>query len=400
MKYLITLLIFIFGLNIISWLSITNQFSIDAATFDAPLLPESDNLYNLGSSASNQRWQNGFLSGNLTTAGNISIGTTTISEKLTVIDGNISNINNIPVRIGKITLPLGENMESGGSIAISGRYAYILAKTSSGNPNIVVVIDISNPSNPARVGAVTLNLGENYGESIVVAGRYVYVLTYTNPTKIVVVDISNPSNPTRMGAVTLSSGEDYGRSIAVSGRYAYISTNTIPTRVVIIDISNPSAPVRIGAVTLAGGENNGLSIAVSGRYAYITTDTTPARVVVVDISNPSNPIIVSAVTLGSGEDYGYSIAVSGRYAYITTNTTPARVVVINIKGLEAVSANIHSLEAGNLQVRNDIIAQGQLQITGGINVGTGGIFSAGPISVSIATTRQTNAMSGYFQATR
>src|SRR3989338_268653 len=60
-----------------------------AATFDAPLLPGSDNQYNLGYiGLPDQRWKNGFLSGNLTT-NNTSIGTTTISEKLTVVDGNI-----------------------------------------------------------------------------------------------------------------------------------------------------------------------------------------------------------------------------------------------------------------------------------------------------------------------
>ena len=42
----------------------------------------------------------------------------------------------------------------------------------------------------------------------------------------------------------------------------------------------------------------------------------------------------------------------------------------------------HSLEAGNLQVRNDVIAQGQLQVIGGINVGTGGIFTDGNVGVS------------------
>jgi hypothetical protein len=37
----------------------------------------------------------------------------------------------------------------------------------------------------------------------------------------------------------------------------------------------------------------------------------------------------------------------------------------------------HSLEAGSLQVRNDIIAQGQLQVRGGANIGSGGLFSDG-----------------------
>ncbi len=42
----------------------------------------------------------------------------------------------------------------------------------------------------------------------------------------------------------------------------------------------------------------------------------------------------------------------------------------------------HSLEAGNLQVRNDIVAQGQLQVAGGVNVGADGLFSAGNVGIS------------------
>ena len=42
---------------------------------------------------------------------------------------------------------------------------------------------------------------------------------------------------------------------------------------------------------------------------------------------------------------------------------------------------MQSLEAGNLQVRNDILAQGQLQVTGGVNIGKGGLFTDGRLTV-------------------
>ena len=56
--------------------------------------------------------------------------------------------------------------------------------------------------------------------------------------------------------------------------------------------------------------------------------------------------------------------------------------VIDVSGAEVPSLVAHSLEAGNLQVRNDMIAQGQLQVTGGINVGAGGLFSDGNVGIS------------------
>jgi hypothetical protein len=103
--------------------------------------------------------------------------------------------------------------------------------------------------------------------------------------------------------------------------------------------------------------------------------------VVVDISNPASPARVGAVTLATGEDGGNSIAVSGRYAYISTNTAPARVVVVDIRGTETSSLMAHSLEAGSLQVRKDLTVYDHLMVGGGINVGPGGIYSAGPLSL-------------------
>ena len=56
--------------------------------------------------------------------------------------------------------------------------------------------------------------------------------------------------------------------------------------------------------------------------------------------------------------------------------------MIDISGAEVTSLIAHSLEAGNLQVRNNMIAQGQLQVSGGLNVGAGGIFSDGNVGIS------------------
>lgn len=55
--------------------------------------------------------------------------------------------------------------------------------------------------------------------------------------------------------------------------------------------------------------------------------------------------------------------------------------VIDISGAEVTALTAHSLEAGNLQVRNNIVAQGQLQVTGGLNVGSGGVFSDGDAAI-------------------
>jgi hypothetical protein len=97
--------------------------------------------------------------------------------------------------------------------------------------------------------------------------------------------------------------------------------------------------------------------------------------------------------LATGENYGRSIAVSGRYAYISTDTAPARVVVVDIRGIETSNLMAHSLEAGSLQVKKDLTVYDHLKVGGGINVGIGGIYSAGPLSlISRSTGTTTSAL--------
>jgi len=55
-----------------------------AANFDSDLIPNTDDAFNVGV-ASTTRWQHGYFSGYLTTAGNIGIGLDTPSQKLEVV---------------------------------------------------------------------------------------------------------------------------------------------------------------------------------------------------------------------------------------------------------------------------------------------------------------------------
>ena len=95
------------------------------------------------------------------------------------------------------------------------------------------------------------------------------------------------------------------------------------------------------------------------------------------LQEPQTPVVVGSLVIGGDP---LSVYVSGRYAYVVDSTS-ADLKVIDISGAEVTSLVAHSLEAGNLQVRNDMNAQGQLQVSGGLNVGTGGIFSDGNVGI-------------------
>ncbi len=276
------------------------------------------------------------------------------SDDFKVID--VSNPS-APVRVG--SLDIGTTPWS---IAVSGRYAYVVDQVSVD----LKVIDVSNPSAPVRVGS--LGIGAN-PTSIAVSGRYAYVVD-SGSDDLKVIDVSNPSAPVTVG--TLGIG-NLPTSIAVSGRYAYV-VDRGSQDLRVIDVSNPSAPVRVGSLGIGA---NPTSIAVSGRYAYVV-DSGSDDLKVIDVSNPSAPVTVG--TLGIG-DLPTSIAVSGRYAYVLDSGSDD-LKVIDVSGAEVNALMAHSLEAGSLQVRDDITARG-LNLSGGLTVGPNGLLSQGTVGISL-----------------
>jgi len=383
-------------------------------------------------------------------AGNIGIGTTSPTERLTVV-GNIANLANTafsPSTVG--TLALGTNPLS---VYVSGRYAYVLDQGSTdllkiidvSNPaspstggtlalgalprsvyvsgryayvvdqgsNDLKVIDVSNPASPSTVG--TLALADD-PFSVYVSGRYAYVVDF-NSDDLKIIDVSNPASPATVGTLALGTTP---QSVYVSGRYAYVvdqgsddlkiidvsnpaSPSTVGTLAIgsspksvyvsgryayvvdqgsddlkIIDVSNPASPATVGTLALG---TDPFSVYVSGRYAYVV-DRDSDDLKVIDVSNPASPATVGTLAIGASPQ---SVYVSGRYAYVV-DLGSQDLKIIDISGIETTSLIAHSLEAGNLQVRNDIIAQGQLQITGGVNIGSGGLYSQGPSSFYASST--------------
>ncbi len=318
------------------------------------------------------------------------------------------------------------------SIYVSGRYAYVAFRNTTGT-DIFRIIDISNPANPSVVGGTALSLPAN-GQHIFVSGHYAY-LTFDNGAgtdTFRIIDVSNPTNPAVVGGAALSLPTS-PRQIYASGRYAYVVfNNTVATDALrVIDISDPTNPTVVGGAALSLGFSK-WSIYVSGRYAYVGHDNAAGTDIfrIVDISNPANPAVVGGSSL-SLPGFAKSISVNGRYAYVTfdnaagsngfriidvsvpsapavvggTNLSlpgfPKSVFVngryayivffqgagtdtfriVDVSGIEAVSALLHSLEAGSLQVTANAQIQNQLSVGGGINIDGGGFFSRGGLGI-------------------
>lgn len=194
----------------------------------------------------------------------------------------------------------------GGSISnvvIVGNYAY------AGQGQDMLVIDISDPSDPSEVGRLTTSSVVN---DIALAGNYAYVADGENG--LVVVDITNPALPTIVGAYAYSSGSAYG--VALAGNYAYIAYGN--TGLIIVEIANPAAPAFEGRYDTSYAKN----VALSGNYAYIADDT--SGLITVDITNPAAPISASSYDTVKAN----AVTVSGNYAYIADDSNGLVIVDI------------------------------------------------------------------------
>jgi len=349
--------------------------------------------------------------------GSVAVGSSTfwvtVSGKYAYVTNNVSGtVSVVDVTRPDAPVEVTSTSVSGApyGIVVSGRYAYV----GSGTSDVVSVLDIANPTAPVVVATTSVSGLPGF---VAVRGRYLYVSTYTG-RKLVVMDISNPLAPTVIGS---ADGILNQRSIAFSGHYAYVAGGNSDAGLIgVFDISNPTAPVLV-ATTTAG--LIGFDIAISGRYAYVASalsqtlevinisnplaPTSTASLVlsggaysvflagkyaylaspgdnslsIVNISNPVTPFLAVTTTVGSLPN---SVFVSGRYAYVA-NYGSATLSVVDLSGAEFSTLMAHSAEVGNIQSRNDIIAQGIVGANS-LQVGVGGILSNGSIAVTVTDT--------------
>ncbi len=258
------------------------------------------------------------------------------------------------------------------TIYVSGHYAYVVNHTS----NTISVVDVSNPYTPVQIATTSVG---NSPRSVYVSGRYAYVANYLGNT-MSVVDVSNPATPVEIATVSVGSNP---RGVYVSGRYAYVA-NFSGATVSVVDVSNPAVPVQIATVPVGTSPT---AIYVSGRYAYVS-NWGSANISIVDVSSSSAPSHIATVPVGTNP---YSIFVSGRYIYVA-NYGSNTISILDISGTEVSSLIAHSAEVGNLQSRNDILAQGNIMAGTSLMAGAGGIMSQGALSIFASSTGSTSSI--------
>ena len=186
-----------------------------------------------------------------------------IGDALIIID--ISEPS-IPLKIGSISLP------SGGDIKIDGNYAYVAGRDSGFS-----IVDVSNPAHPQIISRYNILGTQTLG--IDISGDYAYVAARDSGLRV--IDISIPSNPTEIGFIRGL----IAYQVLIKGNFAYIATGL--TGVHIVDISNPLLPFEVAHIDTIHVHN----LEFTGDY-LITTGGLGGGCYITDISTPSNPQII------------------------------------------------------------------------------------------------------------
>ena len=242
------------------------------------------------------------------------------------------------------------------NVAVLGNYMYV-ADHAGG----MEIVDISDPANPAEVGAwgapqgyaamdvavdqegsstyaylayyegglrkidVTTSTSPNEVASstdatsalaVFLDGDYVYVADYNGGIKIfdkATLTLQNPGND-------LSASINKARDIYISGHYAYIADETNGAR--IVDITTTSAPSLTATVSVP----NAIGVTVFGDYLYIADCTD--GLYVYNISNAASPSLADTYSTSTVEAY-YGVAVGDGLAYVANDTKEIEVLDVS-----------------------------------------------------------------------
>lgn len=226
------------------------------------------------------------------------------------------------------------------SVTVAGNYAFVGYDNSGPNSHLdaLEVLDISNPTQPERVGSAIPGIVTD----VKVFGDHAYVsrsngLTIldirdpANPTHVAEVlvngrihlqgnlllsksantllltDVSDPKDPELLGAYDEAELPD--GVAAVSGNHVFIAHSQVLR---VIDVSTPNAPRGVGRHR---SDAFIMDLVVVGNHAYLAVDGgSSGGLEVLDISEPASPPRISHADIGGAAQH---LAVSGNRAYVS-----------------------------------------------------------------------------------
>ncbi len=256
-------------------------------------------------------------------------------------------------------------------IAVSGQGAYI----SSGDDNAVFVYNVGDLSGPTYEGSIPFS---DIPEDILTDGRSLYVLTSDglNNGHLSFFSLAEPLQPTLSSVVTVGEAPE---ALAIKGGTVYVM-NSADFDMMAVNVTNPLAAT---VIQTANFGYSGTSAVVFGDRLVI--GSLQGIVIISDISSSTAATVSGALTIGAAIN---SLAADGTHLFIGMQTNP----YLTVWGLAGVT--VDALNGGRatfyaVNVRGEVQIQNDLQVTGGVTVGSGGIYSQGTIASTIESPTST-----------
>lgn len=111
------------------------------------------------------------------------------------------------------------------------------------------IIDVRDPYNPFWLGSFSVGALVN---QIIVKNNFAYLATGENNNELIILDVSNPTSPQKIGSYNASGGSGNGKSLAIVGDALHLGRTVGDTEYFILDISNPTA----NSLAILGQQNN------------------------------------------------------------------------------------------------------------------------------------------------
>ena len=176
-------------------------------------------------------------------------------------------------------------------LAISDSYAYVTTNSD------LIIIDISEPKKPRRVGVLKLGTPSF---AVKVVDRIAFLAA--TDKGLVIVDVSNPSDPNIIGEF-----HDGGEVLRVGIVDNFCITSDFENGLNILDVSQPAKPVKIGNLKF----DRIRQFVTTNDLVYLVDIGKGLKIV--DISDKTNPTEVAAVKETEG---AACVAVDGNRLYL------------------------------------------------------------------------------------
>ncbi len=218
-------------------------------------------------------------------------------------------------------------------VVVRGDYAYVAYV-------YFWTADISDPTNPARVGECTT---PGAGYCVVVEGDHAYVTEGSNGFSV--IDIQDPEDPVVVGNVD-TPGQAW--LCDVDGDHAYVADSD---SVIVIDVSEPTDPHRVAGFYTTGDAHH---VDVVGDLLYVATSN---ALLVLDVSDPESPIQVGSCTVHSR----YGVAVRGNYAYVACYNDGLKVIDVTDATNPVIVGSLDTYEARGIEIAGDYALIGDMR---------------------------------------